>query len=137
MFSSHPGNPEPAFSYRKRSQQLPRLSTRDEDLCLQLLNTSTLQIFILSKKSINIFNHAVKDHIRRETHWGKGITLHRQPWICHCLAFPPPPSLIIPEHPPSQDTRGSNVPVLTSHCPQVSRINSKQTLSTSQAFSVP
>lgn len=77
--------PRACIQLKKRSQHLPRLSTRDEDLCLQLFNTSTLQIFILSKKSINIFNHAVKDHSRMETHGRKGITRHRQPWVCHCL----------------------------------------------------
>lgn len=67
--------------------KLPYLCTNGEDLRLELLNTSALQIVILSKNSINIFNHAIKDHIRMDMHQGKGIKLHRQPWICHRLSF--------------------------------------------------
>lgn len=55
------------------SLHLPRLCTNDEDLCLQLLDTSTLQIVILPKNGINIFNHAIKDHIRMDMHRGKEL----------------------------------------------------------------
>lgn len=87
-FSSHPKSLSfHSAKEKKNSLHLPCLCINAEGRCLQLLGTSMLQIVILSKNSINIFNHAIKDHIRMDMHQGKRIKLRWQSWICHRLPF--------------------------------------------------